>query len=125
MLKRISIILAVLSIGALAMVVTFCSDDGGGGTDSDTDTDTDTDTDSDTDTDTDSDTDSDTDTDSDSDTDTDSDSDADGGPDGGAADAGVWTCEYDCHSATWCTSHSGTVHDDMTCPGEQVCCETT
>jgi hypothetical protein len=105
-----------LWIGAVLVVVSACSDGGGGyglgdaGTDTDTDADTDGDTDGDTDTDTDADTDTDTDADTDTDTDTDTDADTDADTDGDAdMDSGIsctdndsdgWCLPFDCNDAT-------------------------
>ncbi|HUT77334.1 MAG TPA: hypothetical protein VM285_06595 [Polyangia bacterium] len=113
----ISMILAC--VAAAAPSLPSCSDSTTTiGTDADTDADTDTDTDSDTDTD--GDTDGDTDTDSDTDTGTESDTHTGTGDN---PDGGDYTCEFECHGLSWCESHSGVVHDDMTCPGDQICCE--
>ncbi len=53
--------------------------------------------------------------DADADTDADSDSDADGDEDP--------PCEFECRTAYNCGEVNGNVHEDMDCPGEQVCCE--
>jgi hypothetical protein len=49
----------------------------------------------------------------------------DGGPDAAVdagGDGGV-PCSYECTGPSFCSSHSGTVHDEMDCPGSQVCCD--
>ena len=70
---------------------------------------TDADTDTDTDTDTGADTDADTGTDTDTDTETDR--------------SGYDPCAYECRGPDWCSNNGGTVHDDMWCDGDQICCE--
>ncbi len=120
--------------GADANVNSDADSDADTDTDSDTDTDNDSDTDSDTDADTDADTDSDTDADSDADTDSDTDTDADTDSDSDAdtdADSDTDTdsdtdadddCIFQC-MADWNCAFQGDVHDEMSCPGNQACCE--
>ncbi|MCP4679096.1 MAG: hypothetical protein GY854_27115 [Deltaproteobacteria bacterium] len=57
--------------------------------------------------------------DADADSDSDSDSDADGDADGDEDPP----CEFDCRTAYKCGELNGTIHEDMDCPGEKVCCE--
>jgi hypothetical protein len=114
-LLRVSVSV-LLGIGLTGIVPTGCGDDDDdldAGTDSGTDTDTDTDGDTDTDTDADTDTDSDTDTETDTDT-----YEGDGGQDGGDFD-----CTFECVGLGYCQAQGGTIHNDLTCPGDQVCCE--
>lgn len=32
-------------------------------------------------------------------------------------------CDVGCHSASWCHTNSATIYEDLTCTGNQICCE--
>ncbi len=55
------------------------------------------------------------DTDDEKDTETEEDEDLEDGED----------CPYDCRTARKCEELEGNIHEDLICPGEKVCCETT
>jgi hypothetical protein len=37
-------------------------------------------------------------------------------------DTEIFTCTYGCHSSNWCAINGVDTYDELTCPGDQVCC---
>ncbi|MBN2344720.1 MAG: hypothetical protein JXX29_01770, partial [Deltaproteobacteria bacterium] len=53
----------------------------------------------------------------------DSDSSGDDSDTGHDSEGIEYTCEYECHSASWCTTTEAVIYYEQTCAGNQICCD--